>query len=83
MPQLIDTYLPIKEVTIHTNDKPWVTDSFKDLIIRRQAALSANNRPLYNRLRNRINRQSKHLRSKYYHSKVKPPQGVKPQKVVV
>ena len=80
MSQLIDTYLPIKEVTIHTNDKPWVTDSFKDLIIRRQAALSANNRSLYNRLRNKINRQSKLLSPRYYHSKVKHLKASNPKK---
>ena len=36
----------------------WVADSCKDLIIRRQAALSANDGPVYNRLQSKINRQS-------------------------
>ena len=30
---MIETYFPLKTTKVHTKDKPWITQSFKDLII--------------------------------------------------
>ena len=71
MTELIDSCFPLKEVTYHTKDKPWVNEQFKDLVTRRQQALLSGNRATYNRLRNNINRLSKKLKPRFYNTKVK------------
>ena len=68
---LIQKYFPLKKVSIHTNDKPWITYNFKCLIKRRQSAFYQGNTALYNMLRNKINRQNKLLRRNFYNRKVK------------
>ena len=76
MSDLIDSCFPLKKVVYHTNDKPWVTEYFKDLVTRRQRrqedkALLSGHRQEYNRLRSTINRLSKKLKPVFYNSKVK------------
>ena len=71
MTDLIDSCFPVKEVSFHTRDKPWVTEEFKNLVNRRQKALRSGNKPEYNRLRNIINRLSKKLKPRFYNAKVK------------
>ena len=66
----IDNSFPYKTVTIHNKDKPWVTEKFKTLICDRQRALNSGDRPLYNKLRNRINRDNRNLRKRFYSEKI-------------
>ena len=48
---------PIKTVTRHTADKPWITDLFRNLIRKRQRAYKSGNRDEYRVLRNMVNRE--------------------------
>ena len=52
---LLDTHLPLKEITKFATDKPWVTDSFKDLIAQRQSARNSKQETRFNFLRNKVN----------------------------
>ena len=63
---MINTSMPMKYIRRNSNDKPWITDHFRDLIARRQAALLRGSHEEYARLRNQINRSSKKLKKKYY-----------------
>ena len=70
MTNLIDTYFPMKTTTTHTKDKPWVTPEYKNLIRKRQRAKLRGDTTAYKSMRNRINRQTNRLRSKFYKAKV-------------
>ena len=63
---LIDLHLPKRCVRRHTSDKPWVTDYFRQLIRQRQRAFLSGNYILYRRLRNKVIRTAKSIRSSYY-----------------
>ena len=63
---LIDLHLPNRCVRRHTSDKPWVTDYFRQLIRQRQRAFLSGDFILYRRLRNKVIRTSKSIRSSYY-----------------
>ena len=71
MTNLIDSHFPVKEITTHTKDKPWITPEYKNMIKKRQYAKHKGDTETYNKLRNRINRQTTRLRSRFYNSKVK------------
>ena len=75
---LLDTHLPLKEITKFATDKPWVTDSFKDLIAQRQSARNSKQETRFNFLRNKVNRLSKRLRSNYYENKIEKLKSTKP-----
>ena len=66
----LDIILPVKSKTIHSNEPPWINPVLKDLIKRRQRALTQGNLPLFRVLRNRVNRERKICRGKYYEAKV-------------
>ena len=61
---LMEHCFPIKIVTRHTADKPWITDLFRNLIRKRQRAYKSGNRDEYRigLLRNMVNRESKKLK---------------------
>ncbi len=44
---IIDTYLPVRHKTISTNDKPWITPGYRNLIARRQEAFKSGNKEKY------------------------------------
>ena len=64
--KLTDTHFPTKTVVRHTTDKPWVSDSFRDLIRRRQHAWKVGDQALYRLYRNKVNRLGKSLKQKFY-----------------
>ena len=66
---MIETYFPLKATRVHTKDKPWITQSFKDLINQRQAALYKD-RAKYRTLRNPINREKTKLRRLFFKRKI-------------
>ena len=70
--------MPLKARTVVLNEAPWVTTSLKSLIHRRQKALALGNMMDYRSLRNRINRDRKACRSKYYAAKVQHLKECKP-----
>ena len=63
---LIDLHLPKGCVSCHTSDKPWVTDYFRQLIRQQERAFLSGNFILYRRLRNKVIRTAKSIRSSYY-----------------
>lgn len=63
--RLFDHYLPQRLVEIHSNDKPWVTDSFRRLIICRQRAW-CNNMVQCRRYRNSVQRTAVTLKNRFY-----------------
>jgi hypothetical protein len=62
----LDIIIPLRSKTIHSNEPPWINPALKDLIKRRQKALAHDNLPLFRLLRNRVNRERKTCRGKYY-----------------
>ena len=63
---LIDLHLPKRCVRRHISDKPWVTDYFRQLIRQRQRAFLSGNFISYRRLRNKVIRTAKSIRSSNY-----------------
>ena len=67
---LLDAHLPVVEVKRCSNDKPWITDSFRAKVSQRQTAFNSGNKVEYNRLRNHVNRSSKQLKKRFYKNNV-------------
>ena len=67
----MNTLLPMKSNTIITNEPPWLNRNLKKMILARQEALSRGDMTTFRSLRNRVNRERKSCRSKYYDSRVK------------
>ena len=67
---IIDKHMPIKTIKRFNTDRPWVTDYYLDLIKQRQKAFVSKNLTDFNKLRNKINRLSKSLKSKYFQKKM-------------
>ena len=63
---------------IHSRDPPSVNPALKDLIRRWQRALAENNQPMFRFLWNRVNRERKFCRQRYYDSKVSQLKECKP-----
>ena len=71
MMQLIDYHFPVIESSQMSNDKPWVTVRFRQIIRSRQSAYHSGNVPLYNKYRNKAQRLAKRLRKQYFERKVR------------
>lgn len=69
--QLLDQHMPQKTVQRHSNDKPWVDDHFRHLIKLRQQAFTSGNQPMYRFFRNKVNRQARKLKEKYFKKHIK------------
>ena len=63
---LMEHCFPIKTVTRHTADKPWITDLFRNLIRKRQRVYKSGNRDEYRVLRNMVNRESTKFKFEFY-----------------
>ena len=79
MQQLIDTFLPYHTVKRNTNDQPWVTDEFIELIKLRQQHFRQGTENEYKYYRNKVNRTRKVLKKKYYEKKLKNLKAEKPR----
>ena len=55
----ISTIFPVKSVTSHTTDKPWMTDRYKGLNVQRQRAFAQGNMVNWTKLRNQVIRKIK------------------------
>ena len=66
----LDIIISLRCKAIHSNEPPWINPALKYLIKRRQKALAHDNLPLFRLLRNRVNRERKTCRGKYYRAKI-------------
>jgi hypothetical protein len=66
----LDIIMPLKKSLLHSNNPPWITPEFINLIKRRQQAFAKKNMAVYRYYRNLVNRERKRLRSHYFSSKV-------------
>lgn len=64
--QLLDFFLPMVNIRCNANNKPWITEGLLSLIRQRQHAWQNGNSEEYHRLRNRVQRTVKLLKSNYY-----------------
>ena len=76
----LNTLMPTKSVKLHSNDAPWMTGHLKLLIRQRQKALNEKNTHLFRFYRNKVNRERKLCREKYYQVKVKKLNNQDPKK---
>ncbi len=67
----LDTVTPLKDLVTNHNDRPWMKNNLRTLIIKRQKAFAQGNQTLYKMLRNKVNRSRKRCRKLYYENKVK------------
>ena len=63
----LDHVMPMRTRKVHSTEPPWITSSFKNLLQRRQSALSRGDDQLFRELRNR---ERKLCRANYYQAKV-------------
>ena len=66
----LDIILPLKSKTLHPNEPPWINSTLKKLIKKRPGALNQGDHAEFKLLRNRVNRERKMCRSKYYECRV-------------
>ena len=73
----LDIIMPEKQIRIHPNDAPWMTQKLKSLILSRQKAFHMHGAysPQFKHYRNRFNRERKVCRAKYYESHIKQLKG--------
>ena len=74
----LDIIMPLKKSLLHSNNPPWITPEFINLIKRRQQAFAKKNMAVYRYYRNLVNRERKRLRSHYFSSKVSQLKNTKP-----
>ncbi len=66
----MEAFFPYKAVTRHSTDKPWVTDSFRQLVRKRQQAYMSGNTLLLRMYRKKVNREASRLRRRFFQTKV-------------
>ena len=73
----LDIIMPEKQIRIHPTDAPWMTQKLKSLILSRQKAFHMHGvySPQFKYYRNRVNRERKVFRAKYYESHIKQLKG--------
>ena len=71
--------MPLQIKKKHNNDKPWITDSFRAMIQKRQWAHSNGNTDLFRFYKARVRNASKFLRKKFYRTKVSDLKVSKPR----
>lgn len=64
--EIINKYAPLRQTKLKNNDKPWVTEYFKQLIIRRDQAYKGGHKIHYKKLRNQVNHVRKTLKTQFY-----------------
>ena len=67
---LMEICFPTKIVTRHTDDKPWVTDWFRDLVRKRQRAHMSGDLNQAKILRNKVNRAASKLKYNFYQTQI-------------
>ena len=75
---VLDRILPIQSRRVHSTEPPWITTTLKELIQASQRALSRGDNQRFRELRNRVNRERKACRAKYFQAKVERSKECKP-----
>lgn len=65
----LERILPIQSRRVHSTEPPWITSTLKELIQARQRALSRGDNQHFREFRNRVNRERKACRAKYFQAK--------------
>ena len=71
----LDYIIPLRTSTVRSTEPPWMTSK---LIKKRQKALNQGNTHLFKLLRNKVNRERKICRAKYYENSVRHLKNCKP-----
>ena len=74
----LDHILPIQSRRVYSTEPPWITSTLKELIQARQRALSRGDNQQFREIRNRVNRERKACRAKYFQAKVEHLKECKP-----
>ncbi|XP_068674469.1 uncharacterized protein [Montipora foliosa] len=74
----LDHVMPMRTRKVHSTEPPWITSSLKNLLQKRQSALSRGDDQMFRELRNRVNRKRKMCRANYYQAKVEHLKKCKP-----
>lgn len=74
----LDHIPPIQSRKVHSTKPPWITSTLKELIQACQHALSRGDKQQFQDLRNRVNRERKACRAKYFKAKVEHLKECKP-----
>ena len=67
---ILNRFLPVKEVEVYNNDKEWMNPQLKTLFSKRENAFQCKDKPLWRRLRNKINRMIMYNKNRYYNTRV-------------
>ena len=67
----LDHILSIQSGRVYSTEPRWITSTLKELIQARQRALSRGDNHQFREIRNRVNRERKACRAKYFQAKVK------------
>ena len=68
----IEHHFPKRTVKFHAEDKPFITGKVKNLIIQRNRAFSNIDKQLYKVLRNKVTKEIKREKRRFYNKKIKP-----------
>ncbi|XP_068726169.1 uncharacterized protein [Montipora capricornis] len=74
----LDHVMPMRTRKVHSTEPPWITSSLKNLLQKRQSALSRGDDQMFRELRNHVNRKRKMCRANYYQVKVEHLKKCKP-----
>ena len=77
---LLNKFLPLRQTKKNSTDKPWITESFRLLIRRRQYAWQHKQIEEFKKYRNKVQRAAKSLKEKYYRSRVQSLRHCDPRK---
>ena len=67
----LDHVMPMRTRKVHSTEPPWITSSLKNLLQKRQSALSSGDDQMFRELRNCVNCERKVCGANYYQAKVK------------
>ena len=74
----LDNIMPHQTTKLHVNDSPWFTPELKNLIKLRQRAIKNDDKELFRLYRNRVNRERKICRARFFSAKVQHLKESKP-----
>ena len=78
--EAINECFPVKKSKLHVNDKPWLTDRIKNLILERREAYNSNNQTLWRKLRNQVQQEIKRAKVSYHANRIRNLQKSEPKK---
>ena len=76
----IDTFSPMQTVKVHHNSKPWMPQKVKALVKKRRVAFKLRKTNVYNKLRNKVQREIKKAKVNFCANRVRILQKTNPRK---